>query len=45
MTNQREEIISKLAELKGKLKGRVNDEEAGEIALRRLAKKMNIDID
>ncbi len=45
--SRKEESLRKLAKLKGSLKGkaRMSDEEAGEIAFRKIAKKFNLDLD
>ena len=44
---EKEEVIKKLAKFKGSLKGKakMSDEEAGEIAIRKIAKKFNINLD
>ncbi|MDP2907125.1 MAG: ribbon-helix-helix domain-containing protein [Nanoarchaeota archaeon] len=44
---EKEEIIRKLTAFKGSLKGKgkMSDEEAGEIAIRKLAKKFKIKLD
>lgn len=42
---EKEEAIKKLAELKGSLKAKKSDEEAGDIAIRKIAKKLNVSLD
>lgn len=44
---EKEEIIKKLTALKGSLKGKgkLSDEEAGELAFKKLAKKFNIPLE
>jgi hypothetical protein len=44
---EKDEAIRKLTEMKGCLKGRgkISDEEAGELAMREIAKKFGIKID
>jgi len=44
---EKEEVIKKLAELKGSLKGKakMSDKEAGDIAIKKIFKKLNINLD
>lgn len=42
---EKEEVIKKLAQLKGSLNSKKSDEEAGDIAIRKIAKKLNISLD
>jgi Arc/MetJ-type ribon-helix-helix transcriptional regulator len=44
---EKEDAIRKLTELKGSLRGqaKMSEEEAGEIAVRKIAKKLNVELD
>ena len=42
---EKEEVIKRLAKLKGSLNSKKSDEEAGDIAIRKIAKKLNISLD
>lgn len=42
---EKEEVIKKLAQLKGNLNAKRSDEEAGNIAIRKIAKKLNVNLD
>lgn len=42
---EKEEVIKKLTELKGSLKAKRSEKEAGDIALRNLAKRLNVVLD
>ena len=44
---EKQEVIRKLVEFKGSLNGKAkrNDKEAGEIAIKKIAKKLNISLD
>ena len=42
---EKKEVIKELASLKGSLKAKKSDQKAGEIAIRKIAKKLNIDLD
>ncbi|MFH1376553.1 MAG: ribbon-helix-helix domain-containing protein [Candidatus Woesearchaeota archaeon] len=41
---EKEEAIKKLAKLKGSLKAKKSDKEAGDIAIRNIAKKLNVSL-
>ncbi|MCX6708811.1 MAG: ribbon-helix-helix domain-containing protein [Candidatus Woesearchaeota archaeon] len=42
---EKEEVIKKLAEFKGSLKAKRSDEEAGKIAIKKIADKLNVRLD
>jgi len=42
---EKEDVIRKLAEFKGSLKAKRNDNEANNIAIKKLAKKLNVSLD
>jgi len=44
---EKEEVIKKLAKFKGSLKGqaKMSEEEAGRLAMKKIAKKFNIELD
>jgi len=41
---EKQEAIKKLAALRGKFKSKISDEEAGNIAIRKIAKKLNLSL-
>jgi len=42
---EKNEVIKKLASFKGSLKSKKSEAEAGEIAIRKIAKKLNVKLD